>query len=124
MVAVAGTGIAVTAGFGIRVRAQAKLPDDPTANPKLVRVAFENERVRVLDITVKPGETAVMHSHPAYVAYVVSGGTFKIRTPDGKVEEMTLTSGTTLYREPLSHSSENVGKTTVHLIDVELKGQR
>src|SRR2546430_11020990 len=47
---------------------------------------FENERVRVLDTRVAPGETTPVHTHrwPS-VMYVVRWGDFVRRDGDGKV---------------------------------------
>lgn len=38
--------------------------DPVVANPKLYRVVFENERVRVLEYRDEPGDRTVPHSHP------------------------------------------------------------
>jgi quercetin dioxygenase-like cupin family protein len=113
----------VTAGGVIQLLARQQMPDDVAANPTQVKVLLENDKVRVIDIIVKPGEKQVMHAHPAYVSYVVAGGTMKSHLADGSITDMMLTAGQTLYREPLTHWSENVGRTTVHLVDVELKGK-
>ncbi len=37
--------------------------------PHVYKVLFENERVRVLQVRLKAGESSAMHSHPAYVIY-------------------------------------------------------
>ena len=39
---------------------------------------MENERVRVLNVTFKPGDKAVMHHHPDHVVYVLEGGKMKL----------------------------------------------
>jgi hypothetical protein len=62
-----------------------------------------------------------MHSHPAYVIYVIAGGRVRNHGADGKTNETVLETGAVLYRDPLTHWAENIGKTTIHLILVELK---
>ena len=42
------------------------------------KVVFENERARVLDVRMKPGESTTIHSHPDYVVYLLSGGKVEI----------------------------------------------
>jgi len=53
-----------------RVRAQ----DPAVVNAKTIRVKLENARVRVLEATLPPGAKEQLHSHPAYVIYVVAVG--------------------------------------------------
>jgi quercetin dioxygenase-like cupin family protein len=96
--------------------------DPAVVNAKTIRVKLENSRVRVLEATLQPGDKEQLHSHPAYVIYVLSGGKARNHTPDGKVSESEFVTGETLYREPLTHWAENIGTTTIHLILVELKG--
>ena len=36
--------------------------------PHVYKVALENDRVRVLETRMKPGDKTSMHSHPAVVA--------------------------------------------------------
>ena len=42
--------------------------------PTVYKPLLDNERVRVLEATVKPGETVPFHSHPDYSAYFIEGG--------------------------------------------------
>ena len=37
--------------------------DAVSVAPEVYRVIFENERVRVLDVTAEPGEKSPMHGH-------------------------------------------------------------
>jgi quercetin dioxygenase-like cupin family protein len=95
--------------------------DPAVVNPKTIRVKFENERVRVLEATLPPGVKEQVHSHPAYVIYVVEGGRFRNYAADGKITEGTFNTGDVIYRDPLTHAAENIGDTPMHLILVELK---
>jgi quercetin dioxygenase-like cupin family protein len=85
------------------------------AKPKL-----ENDRVRVLRATFKPGDVAKMHHHPDNVMYVLKGGKLKM-TSDGKSKETEYTEGQTVFFKAQDHEVENIGKTTVEIIVVELK---
>jgi len=95
--------------------------DPAVVNAKTVKVKLENARVRVLEATLQPGDKEQMHSHPAYITYVLAGGKVRNHAADGKVTESELAAGDTYYREPLTHWAENIGTTTIHLILVELK---
>jgi quercetin dioxygenase-like cupin family protein len=95
--------------------------DPAVVNSKTIKVKFENERVRVLEAELPPGVKEQVHSHPAYVIYVLAGGKVRNYAADGKITEAEFKTGEVLYREPLTHAAENIGDTTMHLILVELK---
>jgi quercetin dioxygenase-like cupin family protein len=101
--------------------ASASAQDPVVVNSKTIKVKFENERVRVLEAELPPGVKEQVHSHPAYVIYVLAGGKVRNYTVDGKITEAELKTGEVLYREPLTHAAENIGNTTMHMILVELK---
>lgn len=113
---------AVIAGFTIIVWTTSTSAQDPVAvNSKTIKVKFENDRVRVLEAELPPGTKEQVHSHPAYVIYVQAGGRVRNYAADGKTTETELKTGDVLYRDPLTHAAENIGKTTMHMILVELK---
>ena len=86
-----------------------------------MRLRFENDRVRVLERTLRPGEREKEHSHPSYLIIVAKGGRVRDHGADGKVAEVEIKTGDVLYREPKTHWSENVGETDIDVIVVELK---
>jgi beta-alanine degradation protein BauB len=98
--------------------------DPAVVNAKTISVKLENDRVRVLEAVLQPGDKEQLHSHPAYVFYVVEGGKMRSHTVDGKVTESDLKPGQVFYRDPLTHWAENIGSTTVRVVLVELKGPR
>ena len=95
--------------------------DPAVVNSKTIKVKFENERVRVMEAILPPGVKEQVHSHPAYVIYVLEGGRYRNYASDGKVTEGELKSGEVLFREPLTHAAENIGDKPMHMILVELK---
>ena len=95
--------------------------DPAVVNPTTIKVKFENDRVRVLEAELPPGVKEQVHSHPAYVIYVLAGGKYRNYAADGKTTEGELKTGEILYRDPLTHAAENISDTTLHMILVELK---
>ena len=81
---------------------------------------MENDRVRVLDVMFKPGDKEALHSHPDHVICVLEGGKMKI-TSSGKATVMEMKSGQAMFLKAQSHEAENIGKTKVNLLVVELK---
>ena len=113
---------AVIAAFTFIVWVTSIRAQDPAiVNSKTIKVKFENDRVRVLEAELPPGVKEQVHSHPAYVIYVLAGGKYRNYAADGKTTEGELKTGEVLYRDPLTHAAENIGDTTMHLILVELK---
>ena len=105
-------------GFGSK-RAYAQ--DPVKVAPKNVKVVFENDRVRVIEVRIKPGEKIPMHSHPANVTIALS--TFKGKWVSGEgeptVKQFKL--DTVVWSEPITHASENVGSTEIHALAIEMK---
>lgn len=113
---------AVVAAFTFFVPASSVWAQDPAVvNAKTIKVKFENEKVRVLEAELPPGVKEQVHSHPAYVIYVLAGGKVRNYAADGKTTEAELKTGEVLYRDSLTHAAENIGSTTLHMILVELK---
>ena len=97
------------------------MQDPLVVNSKTIALKLENARVRVLEATLKPGAKENLHSHPAYVIYVIEGGKVRTHGTDGSVVEADFKTGDVIYREPVTHWAENIGKTTIRLELVELK---
>jgi quercetin dioxygenase-like cupin family protein len=95
--------------------------DAAVVNSGTVTVKLDNDKVRVLEAVIPPGAQEKPHSHPASVSYVIEGGKSRNHLADGKIVEADLVPGQTAFREPMTHWAENVGKTTIRLIIVELK---
>jgi quercetin dioxygenase-like cupin family protein len=99
----------------------AREQDPLVVNSTTIALKLENPRIRVLEATLKPGDKEKTHSHPAYVIYVIAGGKFRNHAADGTVTDGEFKTGDVIYRDPLTHSAENIGNTTIHLVLVELK---
>src|SRR5438552_14868991 len=112
---------AITVAFIVVAATYAQ--DPAVVNSKTIQVKFENDRVRVLEATLPPGVKEQVHSHPAYVIYVLEGGRYRNYASDGKVTEGELKTGEVLFREPLTHAAENIGDRPLHMILVELRGE-
>jgi quercetin dioxygenase-like cupin family protein len=115
-VGVAAVGLLAVAGSR-----SAPAQDPAVVNAKLVQVKLDNAHVRVLAAVLQPGDKEQLHSHPAYVTYVVAGGKIRNHTADGKSTEAELKTGDVLYRDAITHWAENIGTTTIKVVLVELK---
>jgi hypothetical protein len=99
------------------------------AAPNHHTLLFENERVRVLDVRIPPGQTVPVHTHRwPCVLYTLSASEFIRCDAEGNVLADTRKQDPasklpgTLWSTPMPpHSVENVGKTEIRVLSVELK---
>jgi beta-alanine degradation protein BauB len=107
---------------------QSGAQDAVQSQPQNFRVAFENDKVRVLDYNGRPGMGVCgdgMHSHPAHLAVNLSNGKVRMKTPDGKVEvHSDIPIGAVFWSNGETHEVENIGGTNVRILLIELKGAR
>lgn len=95
---------------------------DPVAvSPQYYTVRFENDRVRVLEYRLKPGEKEATHTHPPGVVYILSDATIRVTRPDGTVSELKGKAGEVAFREATTHAVENVGTQEARALAVDLK---
>jgi len=95
--------------------------DPLEVGPEIYKLLFENERVRVMEVTFKPGAKIAVHSHPDHSVYVVTGGTLRIAPEGAKASDAALDHGSVVFIPAEAHAAENVGPTTMKLIVTELK---
>lgn len=114
--------LALVAGNGIRAAEPAADIDPVTVSPTLYKVLLENEHVRVVEYSLKPGERDQWHTHPRKVSYVVNGGLLRITLEDGKTFVADEKAGNASWMEHLGrHYAQNIGTTTVRIVLVEIK---
>jgi len=96
------------------------MTDPVESNPRLYRVLFENERVRVLEYRDVPGDRTQPHGHPDSVMVTLSA--FERRLWSGEREvEVALPAFEARWLDAQEHSGLNIGSTDTHSVFVELK---
>ena len=65
-------------------------PDAVQAAPKMTKVLFENDKIRVLEERFRKGQKVPTHSHPPYFGYAVTRMRYKLTYPDGKTTLVKL----------------------------------
>jgi quercetin dioxygenase-like cupin family protein len=71
----------------------------------------------------KPGEMVPMHRSPENINYILEPGTLRLLDPDGSSVDLRLDEGQVIAAPVGEHGVENVGKTEVRTICIELKRQ-
>ncbi len=127
------TSEVVSAAPAKLIEVEVKKPGDPrkTATtaldpvklaPKVYKVEFENDQVRVLRVKFAPHQEVPEHEHMLnrLVVYLTDQDS-KITTPDGKVQETTHKAGEVSWGAPAKHKEQNVANTPLEIIVVEFK---
>jgi hypothetical protein len=113
---------ALLAAFGVPPTAVAQ---DPTVvAPKNYRVVFENDRVRVLEYSNRPGLGPCgvgRHYHPAHVDIFLTPFTGRVTHGDGKVSQGSVKPGDVHWYEAEFHEVENIDKSASRMLMVEMK---
>lgn len=89
--------------------------------PDMYKLKYENDRVRVMEVTFQPGQSIPEHSHPDHFVVVEEAGQLKITKADGTSMDADLKVGDVVWIDAETHSAVNTGKTQVRLLVTELK---
>ncbi|MDB5155043.1 MAG: hypothetical protein JWR54_3794 [Mucilaginibacter sp.] len=99
------------------------------ASPQHHKLLFENDKVRVIDACILPGEITQVHTHkwPATL-YILSWSDFVrydsngIIILDSRDLNLSLLPSAAAWSEPLTpHALKNTGTKDLHIISVEIK---
>lgn len=99
------------------------------AAPNNHKLLLENERIRVLETLIPPGDTTPVHTHRWPSVYYITSWSHFLRTDDqgrlmmdSREVESLAEPPTVLWAEALPpHALQNVGDSELRLVSVELK---
>src|SRR6187455_3172130 len=92
------------------------------ASPENFKLLLENDHVRVLEYTLKPGTKDQTHTHPSKSSYIISGGQLKVHFENGDSSIFDDTAGTASWMDHVGkHYVENIGTTEIKIILTEVK---
>jgi quercetin dioxygenase-like cupin family protein len=97
--------------------------DAVTVAPDIHKVIFENDKIRVLEVTVKPGDKVGMHTNPENINYIIKPGKLRLIEPSGETIEVDLTARQVIPAPEGAHAVENIGDSEVQTICIELKNE-
>ncbi len=92
--------------------------------PKSAEVIFENDLVRVIEITMRRGQKLPMHSHNRGLSYSLDGGKIRSTNEGGKSRVVNVRRGEVSWVDAdgqETHAVENLGGVLREL-SVEFKG--
>jgi hypothetical protein len=109
---------------GLALASAASAQDAAQVQPRAYRVAFENDKLRVLEFNSRPGMGVCgngVHSHPARLSVALTPAKANIKLPNGKSFVAENKVGDVWWSEAETHEVENIGGRDVRALIVELK---
>ena len=116
--------LALLSAFGVPAEALAQ--DAARANPRGFAVLFENDRMRLLEFTSRPGLGICgqgVHSHPAHLNIALTAIKARVVLPDGRRLIGERKAGEVFWEDAVTHSVENIGGGGARAYMVELKDE-
>src|SRR5258708_585724 len=106
----------VGALFAVSLAAGAAAQDPTVVEPTHYKVAFENDKVQVVDVHYGPHDKSVMHSHPGGVVVYITAAHLKFTDQDGNVKEVYAKPGESRFFPPFKHKVENLDDKAVDAV--------
>ena len=86
------------------------------------KVLFDNDKVRVQEVTFKPGDQGPNIPRPFRILRVLKGGTIQRTFPDGKTDNVVYKTGEVkVYEADKPFVPKNIGKSDIVFYVVALK---
>lgn len=93
-----------------------------SAAPKGKKVLLDNAQVRVIEMTLAPGQKEPVHTHPANFAYLMGSGKVRVSYVGGETVDLDGKAGQVLWSGPEGpHTLESLAKKPLKALVVELK---
>jgi quercetin dioxygenase-like cupin family protein len=103
--------LAIFWGALLGVPAAGRAQDPVPLYPENYKVLLENDRVRVLDFTLRKGDSEQPHFHPANVAVFLADFKIRFTLPDGSMRMREGHPGQVAWSDAVVHQPVNVGDT-------------
>lgn len=94
--------------------------DGMLVSPEFTRKLGDTLGIKMYEVTVKPGDSIPLHSHPDHAFYVVQEGRAAIYFDGTNRQEWDLKAGMGIVNPPVVDAAKNIGKTTIKFIVVDI----
>ncbi|HLY15632.1 MAG TPA: hypothetical protein VKR61_00340 [Bryobacteraceae bacterium] len=95
--------------------------DPLKADPRHYSLDFENERVRVIRLTLKADEAVPMHDDVDAMAVCIQDCHLRFTEPGGRLQDVHMASGETRWLWGDTHSARNLNTQPMEMIFIEMK---
>ncbi len=94
--------------------------DEVNVAAPFLKLLQDTLNIKLFEVTLNPGDSVGMHTHPDYTLYVLQGGTLRITPKDGEAQVNELPTGMGVIFPTGTHSGKNIGTTTVKLLVTDI----
>ena len=95
--------------------------DPVRVDPQHFKLAFQNERVRVVHLTMKGSEGSPMHEEPDILAVCLKECHVRLTRPDGKTQDLHMQAGDTRWVWEDTRSERNLSTEPLEMLLIEMK---
>lgn len=88
--------------------------------PKGTLILGDTLGIKFYEVSLAPGDSMPLHSHPDHVFYALSDGKGVVYMNGGPGQEGEMKAGETIINGPVSDAGRNTGKTTLKFIVVDI----
>jgi quercetin dioxygenase-like cupin family protein len=104
------------------VSAQSPALDPVRVAPHIYELVLDNERIRVLKVTERNGETSPLHAHPDRVVVFLSPCAWLETAADGQQSMQSYRLGDVIWADRITHGGETSRVVQeCSLLEIELK---
>lgn len=98
---------------------------DPAMDPLIVGAAFSTKlgdtlNMKMFEVTVKPGDSIALHTHPDHSFYVIEGGKIEVTISGMEKQVMDLKPGMGWIGGPITDFGKNIGTTTIKWVETDV----
>jgi mannose-6-phosphate isomerase-like protein (cupin superfamily) len=98
---------------------------DPAMDPLTVGAAFSKKlgdtlNMKMFEVTLKPGDSVAIHTHPDHSFYVLQGGKIEVNIQGVGTKIFDLKPGMGWIGGPLTDFGKNIGNTTVKWLETDV----
>ena len=98
---------------------------DPAMDPLLVGANFSKKLgdslgIKMFEVTLKPGDSLTLHTHPDHTIYVLQGGKAAFFFEGGARDTGVVKAGAGWIAGPYTDIVKNIGNTTIKWVEVDI----
>lgn len=99
---------------------------DVAMDPMTVEAAFVTQKfadtlgIKFYEVTIKPGDSVAMHTHPDHLIYVEEGALTVITSKGGTPQPVEFKTGMGIMTGPDTHMGKNVGTTNLRMLVADI----
>ena len=94
--------------------------DPVNVEAPFLKMIKDTLNVKLYEVTLNPGDSVGLHTHPDHVLYLAQGGTVRLYNKDGKSQVAELPTGAALLLPSETHAGINIGTTTIKFVVTDI----